>query len=100
MARTRKKVIAKDYNSLIQISKDKIEKLTMDLKEEKADKFALEVMIPENIWKKIVDGEINEKTLKEISIQEKTPMSFIVGRLAKNGIITYKSKLYRENYQK
>ena len=41
-------------------------------------------MIPEKIWKKIVDGE----------------MSFIVGRLAKNGIITYKSKLYRENYQK
>lgn len=71
-----------------------------DLKEEKADKFALEVMIPEKIWKKIVDGEINEKTLKEISIQEKIPMSFIVGRLAKNGIITYKSKLYRENYQK
>lgn len=57
-------------------------------------------MIPENIWKKIDDGEINEKTLKEISIQEKIPMSFIVGRLAKNGIITYKSKLYRENYQK
>lgn len=42
MARTRKKVIAKDYNSLIQISKDKIEKLTMDLKEEKANLKLLE----------------------------------------------------------
>ena len=50
--------------------------------------------------KKSKHEEINEKTLKEISIQEKIPMSFIVGRLAKNGIITYKSKLYRENYQK
>lgn len=85
-----------DYNE----GKNKVIIDGNDLKEEKADKFALEVMIPENIWKKIVDGEINEKTLKEISIQEKTPMSFIVGRLAKNGIITYKSKLYRENYQK
>ena len=85
-----------DYNE----GKNKIIIDGNEKKEEKADKFALEVMIPENIWKKIVDGEINEKTLKEISIQEKTPMSFIVGRLAKNGIITYKSKLYRENYQK
>ena len=85
-----------DYNE----GKNKVIIDGNDLKEEKADKFALEVMIPEKIWKKIVDGEINEKTLKEISIQEKIPMSFIVGRLAKNGIITYKSKLYRENYQK
>ena len=85
-----------DYNE----GKNKIIIDGNEKKEEKADKFALEVMIPEKIWKKIVDGEINEKTLKEISIQEKIPMSFIVGRLAKNGIITYKSKLYRENYQK
>ena len=85
-----------DYNE----GKNKVIIDGNDLKEEKADKFALEVMIPENIWKKIINGEINEKTLKEISIQEKIPMSFIVGRLAKNGIITYKSKLYRENYQK
>lgn len=53
-----------DYNE----GKNKVIIDGNDLKEEKADKFALEVMIPENIWKKIVDGEINEKTLKEISI--------------------------------
>ena len=52
-----------DYNE----GKNKVIIDGNDLKEEKADKFALEVMIPENIWKKIVDGEINEKTLKEIS---------------------------------
>ena len=51
-----------DYNE----GKNKVIIDGNDLKEEKADKFALEVMIPENIWKKIVDGEINEKTLKEI----------------------------------
>ena len=54
-----------DYNE----GKNKVIIDGNDLKEEKADKFALEVMIPEKIWKKIVDGEINEKTLKEISIQ-------------------------------
>ena len=51
-----------DYNE----GKNKVIIDGNDLKEEKADKFALEVMIPEKIWKKIVDGEINEKTLKEI----------------------------------
>ena len=59
-----------DYNE----GKNKVIIDGNDLKEEKADKFALEVMIPEKIWKKIVDGEINEKTLKEISIQEKIPI--------------------------
>lgn len=37
MARVKKKIVAKDYNSLIKISKDKIEKLTQDLKEEKTN---------------------------------------------------------------
>ena len=45
-----------DYNE----GKNKVIIDGNDLKEEKADKFALEVMIPEKIWKKIVDGEINE----------------------------------------
>ena len=40
-----------DYNE----GKNKVIIDGNDLKEEKADKFALEVMIPENIWKKIVD---------------------------------------------
>ena len=57
-------------------------------------------MIPENIWKKIVDGEINEKTLKEISIQEKTPMRYNVPRLTKKGKNTKKRKLKTENNQK
>ncbi len=35
MARVKKKIVAKDYNSLIKISKDKIEKLTQDLKRRK-----------------------------------------------------------------
>ena len=42
MARVKKKIVAKDYNSLIKISKDKIEKLTQDLKEEKTNLKLLE----------------------------------------------------------
>ena len=45
MARVKKKIVAKDYNSLIKISKDKIEKLTQDLKEEKTNLKLLEKML-------------------------------------------------------
>lgn len=35
MARPKRKIVAKDYDSLIQNSQDKINKLTLDLKEER-----------------------------------------------------------------
>ncbi len=42
MPRMKKKIVAKDYDSLIQISKERIEKLTSDLKAEKANLKTLE----------------------------------------------------------
>lgn len=69
-------------------------------KEKKADEFALKMMIDDDIWKQILDANLNEKSIKEISKKNKIPMSFIVGRLAKNKNISYTSKLYREYYQK
>lgn len=69
-------------------------------KEKKADKFALEMMINEEIWDRISKANLNENELKKISETNKIPMSFIVGRLAKNKEISYTSKLYRENYRK
>lgn len=71
----------------------------MRKKEEKADKFALEVMIPENVWNEIINGKIEKNKLEKISQTEKIPMSFIVGRLAKKDLITYRSRLYQDNYQ-
>lgn len=66
MARTRKKVIAKDYNSLIQISKDKIEKLTMDLKEEKANLKLLEKEAV--LYEKQLKEEKKQEEMKEIAM--------------------------------
>ena len=69
-------------------------------KEKKADDFALKMMIDEDVWKQILEANLNEKSIKEISEKNKIPMSFIVGRLAKNKNINYTNKLYREYYQK
>ena len=85
-----------DYNE----GKNKIIIDGNEKKEEKADKFALEVMIPENIWNEIINGKIEKNKLEKISQTEKIPMSFIVGRLAKKDLITYRSRLYQDNYQK
>ena len=64
-------------------------------REKRADEFALNTMIEEKIWKEIIK-DIEEETLLRISKENKIPMSFIVGRLAKNNIIDYKSKLYNK----
>lgn len=60
----------------------------------RADKFALNAMIDEDIWKKIID--YSEEKLLEISKNYKIPMSFIVGRLAKTKKILYSSQLYKK----
>lgn len=57
-------------------------------------------MIPENVWNEIINGKIEKNKLEKISQTEKIPMSFIVGRLAKKDLITYRSRLYQDNYQK
>ena len=68
-------------------------------KEEKADKFALNAMIDDDIWKEIVESDLKESTLKQFSEKYKIPMSFIVCRLAKVNKITYDSKIYQQNYK-
>lgn len=71
-----------------------------DEKEKRADKFALKMMISDDIWKQILETNLKEEELINISKVNNIPMSFIVGRLAKINKISYKSKLYRENFQK
>ena len=84
-----------DYNE----GKNKVIIDGNDEKEERADKFALKMMINDDIWKQILDVGVNEQKLKNISEKKNIPMSFIVGRLAKINKISYKSKLYREYFQ-
>ena len=94
------KTYIKDLQKKIKNKHKKKEQETIEAIEELMiqSKNRQEVII--NPLSRVYNIEKKQGNLKEISIQEKIPMSFIVGRLAKNGIITYKSKLYRENYQK
>lgn len=85
-----------DYNE----GKNKVIIDGNDEKEKKADIFALNTMINDEIWQQILEANLDENKLYDISKVNKIPMSFIVGRLAKISKISYKSKLYRENFQK
>lgn len=64
--------------------------------EKRADKFALNTMIDENVWDNMKKEKINEEILLQISEEHKIPISFIVGRLAKTGSIKYNSKIYQK----
>ena len=52
-------------------------------------------MISDDIWNEIINN-VNEKNCLQISKNNKIPMSFIVGRLAKFKIIKYDSELYNK----
>lgn len=80
-----------DYNE----AKNKVIVEGNEEQEQRADKFALNTMIPEEVWNKI-KLDYTESNLLEISEKNKISMSFIVGRLAKTEIISYKSKLYNK----
>ena len=69
------------------------------LQEERADSFAISTMIPKNLWKELDNVDINEENLQIFSKKYKIPMSFIVGRLAKNKKIKYSSKIYQTYYK-
>ena len=60
--------------------------------EQRADKFALNTMIDEQVWKLIEENKDKNYLLK-VSRKNKIPMSFIIGRLAKIGKIKYSSML-------
>ena len=66
MALVKKKIVEKDYNSLIKITKDKIEKLTQDLKEEKTNLKLLEKDAAS--YKKQLEEERKQKEMKEIAM--------------------------------
>lgn len=75
MARTRKKVAAKDYDSLIKISEEKIEKLTTDLKEEKVNLKAL--LKAKNLYEfQLAEEKKQEEMEKLTEMIEKSGKSF------------------------
>ena len=84
-----------DYNE----AKNKIIIEGTQLQEERADSFAIYTMIPKNLWEELDNVDINEENLQIFSNKYKIPMSFIVGRLAKNKKIKYSSKIYQTYYK-
>lgn len=80
-----------DYNE----AKNKVIVEGNEKQEQRADKFALNCMIDETIWNQILVN-YDEKNLIKFSKENKIPMSFIVGRLARVGKIKYNSVLYNK----
>ena len=85
----------KKYKDIIVKIKNKIIIEGTQLQEERADSFAIYTMIPKNLWQELDNVDINEGNLQVFSNKYKIPMSFIVGRLAKNKKIKYSSKIYQ-----
>lgn len=68
-----------------------------DDEEKRADNFSLNEMIPENIYKLILDNfDKKDKIAKENNI----PLCFLYSRLAYEGKISYKDKNYLESREK
>ena len=62
--------------------------------EDEIDEIALNWMIDKNIWQSIKE---NPNKVKEICKKNNIPVCFATSRLAKEGIISHKSKLYLDN---
>ncbi len=81
--------IKSDYNKLI--SKVEVE----DTDEEKEDNFALDKMIPNDIWNEIISyNKIDEELINNICEKNNIPKCFVYGRLAKLNYISFSSELY------
>ena len=82
--------IKSDYNKL----KNKIMVNNEETSEKEMDNFALNQMIPDNIWNNVkIDPLKREKICKDNNI----PLCFLYSRLAYEGIISYKSKEYNNH---
>ncbi len=81
-----------DYNE----AQKKIIFTGSDEQEKRADEFAQELMIPDNVWKEL-EKDFSEENIRKISAKYEIPLSFIIGRMAKLKIISYRSKLYNTN---
>ena len=65
-----------------------------DTSDDEIDEIALNWMIDKNIWQSIKE---NPNKVKEICKKNNIPVCFATSRLAKEGIISHKSKLYLDN---
>ncbi len=88
------------YHELMHLKSDynKLKSKTMVIEDEKEmDTLALDEMINNDIYKKILD---NRKDEKNICKDNKIPLCFLYTRLAYDKIINYNSKEYIDNIEK
>ena len=88
------------YHELMHIKKDfnmLKNKIYINENEEKIDELALEEMIPNIIYKKILEDYSNRD---KIALANKIPLCFLYTRLAKEEIIKYNSKEYLNNIER
>lgn len=88
------------YHELMHIKKDfnmLKNKIYINENEEKIDELALEEMIPNIIYKKILEDYSNRD---KIALANKIPLCFLYTRLAKEKIIKYNSKEYLNNIER
>lgn len=81
--------VKRDYN----MAKNKIV-VDDSTSEKEIDEVALNWMIDKNVWNLIKE---NPNEVKEICQKKNIPICFATSRLAKEGLISYKSKLYINN---
>lgn len=68
--------------------------------EAKADEFALNQMIDNNLWNEIISSTNIKKTSIDISNKYHIPLCFIVRNLAYNKYLKYTDKFYLDNLEK
>lgn len=69
----------------------------LDIYEKEIDAYALNKMIPSNIWNTIKE---NKNNITKLCIENNIPLCFVYSRMAYEGLISYNSKEYNEHKER
>lgn len=69
----------------------------LDIYEKEIDAYALNEMIPSNIWNTIKE---NKNSITKLCIENNIPLCFVYSRMAYEGLISYNSKEYNEHKER
>ena len=69
----------------------------LDIYEKEINAYALNEMIPSNIWNTIKE---NKNNITKLCIENNIPLCFVYSRMAYEGLISYNSKEYNEHKER
>ena len=69
----------------------------LDIYEKEIDAYALNEMIPSNIWNTIKE---NKNNITKLCIENNIPLCFVYSRMAYEGLISYNSNEYNEHKER